>query len=366
MKKYTTMITKDYLSHWDVVNGVREYLTNALDGSAPFEYEIGEDFVIFTSVGITLPATIFAMGYSKNRDDSSAVGQFGEGSLVGMIPLLREGKGICFINGGVTWRPSFEYNEALGIETLTINEEENNCNDENYSVVIDNLTPSEIKQIRESCTYFRTDLGETLEGTRGQVFKGISGKLFVGGIFVKDLQSHEFSYNFKPEYLQLNRDRKSVDSWDLADNTSKLLEEVFPVKELVTLVKKNSMDTGSFYAKLQSEEVAEAAYEDFKEKYGETAIVARGSDERDELQKIGYTNVQVVHNEQYRDLIKRSDSYNTFVEAIEETLEEVEVDNRTPVEMLEDFIEKHDLFGAESDLNDLIDLFKEKGVEWSQ
>jgi len=44
MKKYWTMLTKDYLSHWTAVNGVREYVSNALDSSAPFEYEFGDDF----------------------------------------------------------------------------------------------------------------------------------------------------------------------------------------------------------------------------------------------------------------------------------------------------------------------------------
>jgi hypothetical protein len=43
MKKYWTMMTRDYLSHWSVCNGVREYVSNMLDSPAASEYEIGEE-----------------------------------------------------------------------------------------------------------------------------------------------------------------------------------------------------------------------------------------------------------------------------------------------------------------------------------
>jgi len=226
MKKYWTMLTKDYLSHWTAVNGVREYVTNALDSSAPFEYEFGDDFIILTSRGITLPPTIFAMGYSQNRNDPNAVGMFGEGALVSLIPLLREGKGVKFINGSVDWIPAFELNEDLGVEVLVINEFHSFNDTQDYSVIIDNLTPDEITEIKESCIYFRDDLGEVLDGSTGSILRGVKGKLFVGGVFITDIPSYEMSFNFKPAHLPLNRDRKSVEGFQLASATSILIKEL--------------------------------------------------------------------------------------------------------------------------------------------
>lgn len=363
MKKYWTMITKGYVEHWTVPNGAREYISNALDGEAPFEYEIGEDFIILTSVGITLPATIFTLGFSKNREDEDAVGTFGEGSLIGLIPLLREGKGVCFINGSVTWRPAFEYNEALGIEVLVINEEENHCSENNYSVVIDNLTPDEIQEIRESCVYFRDDLGEVLDGHIGQVIKGIQGKLFVGGIFVCSIPKHVFSYNFKSKYLPLNRDRQSINAWDLGVQTQRLLDEVESAQGIAKLIIDKSPDV--YYSKFGVDlPVAEAVFNDFVEVHG-NKVVAADWMEAGRLKDEGYEDVFVTGNEAMTKAIQKSTGYKEFLQTVDKLVEEV--DNTTPLEMLEawyDDVVMELPTGHAQCFEELLDIFRSRGVSF--
>lgn len=362
MKKYWTMITREYINHWTVCNGVREYCSNMLDSPAPSEYEIGEDFVILTSKGITLPVTIFTMGYSQNRKDDEAVGQFGEGVLVAMVPLLREGKGLHFINGNVIWKPAFEYNESLGIEVLVINEEENHCGENNYSVVIDNLTPDEIQEIRESCVYFRDDLGEVLEGHIGQVIKGIQGKLFVGGIFVCDIPKHVYSYNFKSKYLPLNRDRQSVNDWDLGVQTQRLLDEVESAQGIAKLIIDKSPDV--YYSKFGVDlPVAEAVFNDFVEVHG-NKVVASDWIEAGRLTDEGYEDVFVTGNEAMTKAIQKSKGYKEFLQTVDKVVEEV--DNTTPIEMLEEWASTFTFEYScdEGSFKELLEVFKSRGVSF--
>jgi hypothetical protein len=120
LKKYQTMFTKDYVLIWNVEDGVREFVANALDSSAPFEYEVNGNQIILTSKGITLESEVLTLGTSSHRDDPNAVGTHGEGILVGLIPILRSGGNVVFHNGSVDWCPVFEYNEDFNKETLVI------------------------------------------------------------------------------------------------------------------------------------------------------------------------------------------------------------------------------------------------------
>lgn len=367
MKEYSTMITSEYVNSWTVANGVREYLANALDSPANFEYLIGEDFIEITSKNITLPATIFALGYSKNRDNASAVGTHGEGAVVGMIPLLREGKSLSFHNGGIIWEPYFKYDEDLDLNLLTIKEYPASYTTNDFTVKIGNLQESELQEIVDSCLYLQKDLGEVKEGSRGRIITGIAGKLYVGGLFVCSISGHLYSYDFLPEFLPLNRDRKSVDSWNLATNTTRLLEEVFPAKEVAVMVRDKVRDTGSYYASIKNQDVAEAAYELFKEVSPALTVVCDGYDEQKKLKDRGFKNVEVVYDNNYRQLIQQSVEYQDMVTELEEVLDAPEEeDSRSPIDMMEDWINGTSEFSDkdEESFTKLLDLFKEKGVEW--
>lgn len=64
-------------------------------------------------------------------------------------------------------------------------------------------------------------------------------------------------------------------------------------------------------------------------------------------------------------MIKQCGEYQEFLETLE--TEEVEVDERSPVEILEEFIEKYEYYidsGADVTLDKIIKLFNERGVSW--
>lgn len=364
MKKYNTMLTKKYVPDWTIENGVREFIANALDSPSTFEYTIGRNFIELTSKGVHLEPTVLALGVSGNRLDKAAVGQHGEGILIGLIPLLRAGLNVEFRNGDVLWTPMFEYDEDLKVEVLVIIETERPF-DLDYTVFIEGLSESHIQGIKHDCLYLQEDLGEVREGSIGRVLVDRPNKLYVGGLYVTDIFGHKYSYDFAPAYLPLNRDRKSVDSWNLAANTTKLLEEAFPAKEVAEMVRDRVRDTGGYYATIKSQPIAQEAYNLVKEKYGEDVVIADGSDEADLLKTSGYENVEVIYDGNYRQLVKSSVEYQSNIKKLEEGIPKIEEDKRTPVEMLNDWYE--DIANA---LNredrdaffDILEVFSERGV----
>ena len=288
-------MTADYIPDWSVEDGIREFVANALDSDFPLEYEIGTDYINLTSVGVTLPAKVLTLGTSGNRLKDDAVGKHGEGILTGIIPILRSGGCVEFYNGEVLWIAKFEHSDHFEREVLVIEEQQLLSNNGNFTVQISNIKTEHIENTVERCLYLQKDLGEVVEGQRGRVLRDRPNKLYVGGLYVCDISS-KYSYDFHPKYLPLNRDRKSVSGWDLALNTTALLEETFPAKELAQLTLDRTVDSGGYYTRFKSDEVAEEVYNFAKEEFGDLVVVVGDSDEKDKLEKRGYKHVEVVYN----------------------------------------------------------------------
>ena len=271
MKKYWTTYLKDYWHDWTPANAIREISQNALDSDAAFEYDFRGDTLEFTSKGVELPASTILLGMTTKRNDDNTVGGKGEGWKASCVILLREGFDVVIHNGSKIWTPSFEFNEVFGREVFVITETEGSGED--LTFIISGVSEGLKAEVIHDCLYLQKDLGTVFEGKRGRVLMDTPNKLYVGGLFVCDIKGHKYSYDFAPAYLPLNRDRKSVDSWNLAANVTSLLEEVLPAKDLAQLVSTRAADAGGWYSTFTSDEVAEEVYAIAKESYGNTVVV---------------------------------------------------------------------------------------------
>lgn len=357
---YTTMMTPDYIPDWGVEDGIREFVANALDSDYPFTYDVGDDYIVLTSVGVTLPATVLTLGTSGNRLKDSAVGKHGEGILTGIIPILRDGGEVVFSNGDKTWTPSFQHSEQFDREILVIEETLRSRNSGNFSVEIRNVDSRVIEEVVSRCLYLQEDLGTVYEGERGRVLMDKVGKLYVGGLYVCDITGYNYSFDFAPAHLPLNRDRRSVDSWNLAGNVTKLLEEVLPATECALLVNSRANDAGGYYSSFTSDEIAEEVYNLIKKSHGETVVVCEDYDEKEKLEKRGFKNVQVVYNDNQRKLIKQAPTYQEFLEELEKLVDAAEPeDPRSPIEMLNDWYRY-----KEETFEELMAVFEKRGLSF--
>lgn len=361
MKKYYTSLLKTYWHDWSVANGIRELAQNMLDSPAASEYYFSGDTMQFTSKNITIPPATLLMGETTKRGDDESVGGKGEGFKAAATICIREGYGFTIYNGNKKWTPAFEYLPDFDREVLVFTETEYSGSDLTFEVT--GVNQEIIDQVIHDCLYLQEDLGEVLEGSTGRILKDIKGKLYVGGLFVKDIPSYEYSFDFKPAFLKLNRDRLSVEDWDLARNTSILIKELIDPVEIAKLVEQRKPDVQNLQHRSDLTAIAEACYDNLVEKYGDDVVICQWYDDQDKLEKQGYKNVVNVSHGNYYDILTQSPRYKEkFVEITEQLNIEPE-DTRTPLELLEEWY--NDICDVRlNKFEEILDTFRSRGVSF--
>lgn len=222
MKKYKFSVTKNYVSSWGVSEAIREILQNAYDSSAQEIIDFNDDYISIKNLNIQLPIKILLMGYGTKTNDSSKVGGFNEGSLLSLLVLTREGCNIVIHNGNEDWIPSFEYDEELGEEVLCVNVCEGNITNQDLEYRIDNISQYIINELRDEFVGINNESYGSISTMYGEILtdKKYKGKIFVNNLPVMQDNKFDYGYNFKPEYVNLDRDRKSINLRELYEITS--------------------------------------------------------------------------------------------------------------------------------------------------
>jgi hypothetical protein len=281
-----------------------------------------------TNKNVQLSPKTLILGMSGKRGDVTSVGGFGEGYKVALVVLLRNGVDVVIYNGDKKWTPSFEWSYQFQEDMLTITETDYSGQDLTFS--LSGLNKEDIDQAIENCLYLQEDLGHVWYGTRGKVFDGVRGKLYVGGLYVCEIKGAKYSYDFKPQYLPLNRDRKTPEFWDINKNTSELLKEVFPAEDVVDMVLERAADV-SYMEYHSNASISEACYNNFVSKYVD-AIVAENYEEQEKLKAKGL-NAVVLNNSNFETILKRSSSYQNHHLELLDSVEEKEDNDLSPIEM---------------------------------
>ena len=369
-KVLKTNISPLNVPDWSPANAIRDLCQNALDDQSVFEYSYSDGVLELTSKGVKLNCSVWVVGVSTKRDDPNTVGNKGEGLVVATQVLLREGFNVTIVNSEETWKPSIKYSDMFGTDCLEIEISQTN-NSDDYTVIVEGVSQELWEEVVHDCLYLQDEdsLGEYVTAPCGsRIFYDHSNELYVGGLYVCKTQL-TFTYDLHPSKIRLNRDRACVDGWDLQGVAARILnsvtEEPSFLEKVVGVARTGGNDTYhmKYYGTPEGSE--EIAYNQFKESYGEDSIVATDWTDRDALIKQGYEEdkIVVVSQESYAKMIRGCGEYQEFLDGVE--LKEVEPeDNRTPIEMLQDFYDDTDLFGSERKFDALLEVFKERGVSF--
>lgn len=244
-------ISRNYVSTWGIWEAVREIVQNAYDTKT---HKINYDFnkmTVNTNSGI-LDRRNLLLGISSKRDDNDSIGTYGEGFKLALLVLLREGRQVVIKNGNDRWTPVFSYHEQLQDECLAIQIDENVYEDHDGQVTYEifDLSDEEILDIQEKTLYqFDKNKVEAYHDKSFCWYKDDnSGKLYVGGLYVCDLDpGYLLSYNFAPNILELDRDRKSVSSFYLSLEGTKMIVLSGNTELISDLADAGSDDVSDFY-----------------------------------------------------------------------------------------------------------------------
>lgn len=327
MKIYPLSLTKEYVSRWGMAEACRELIQNALDSSAPFKYEFkkendGSNTLLLTSEGIRLAPHTLLLGATGKLHSSDTIGSFGEGYKLALLVLVRLNYPITILNGPVEWIPFFQFSRDFGYEQLVI-EESPLTQIVNNSLIfrVGNLSDLDVEEIRKCCLRMQGDIGAIRTTPMGEILLDRPGELYVGDLFVCKTEM-EYGYNVLPRYLKLERDRQTVDGWDLKCLTRDMWYSTLDYDEIATLIARETPDLS--YARYSAPEmVKEACYEHFKEHHkGE--VIAETNAQLQELVKQGMT--VYVGGSAYYSTVSESSSYQRdMAEVIPKKLSPIEI-----------------------------------------
>lgn len=304
-KSYELPLSRNYVRHWGMVEGVRELIQNALDSNSPFEYVFGEDWLEIRSRNSRLTTSTLLLG-STTKEGTDAIGSFGEGYKIALLVLTREGYPVKIHNYDRLWTPSFVYSRQFEHEVLCIKDESAKSVVEGLTFRVEGLTPDNIAAIRESCLKMQREIGEVIEVSQGRILLDRPGKLYVGSLFVCET-GLEYGYDVLPKHLRLERDRQTVSNFDLQWLAKEMWFESQRWDTVSHLIEADCPDLK--YAEHGTPAlVKEACYKAFRQKHP-GAIVAKSQEELDKMVQQGMQEVIYVEPSHYSNIITTHTHY---------------------------------------------------------
>lgn len=313
-KTYELSLTRTYVSRWGMVQAVRELIQNALDSESPFAYQFAreddeghESFALsLTSEFTTLQPQTLLLGATSKADSKDSIGSFGEGYKIALLVLTRLGYDVEMRNGALLWRPRFRHSKQFGEELLVIDEAPlPDKKNKGLTFVVHGLSEADVAEIRASCLQMQEAIGEMKTTEYGDILLERPHKLYIGGLFVCETEL-AYGYNVKPEHLRLERDRQTVDGFDLKNMTKQMWFATAEWDRIARMIEEKVPDVE--YAEYSSPPlVKEACYRLFREQHP-GAVVAKDQAELKALVAQGMQRVVVVSSSTYSN-VRYSASY---------------------------------------------------------
>lgn len=356
--QYPLPFTKNYIRHWGVIEAIRELFQNQLDSDAPFEYSIDmeEDRSLtlsLTSRNITLSPKTLLLGATTKADANDKIGSFGEGYKMALLVLTRENRKVIVKNGDYLWTPEFVHSHQYDDEILVINSELAPERNNGITYVIKNIDSSEMDRIKMSNLHMDPNVGETIKTSYGRILLNQKGKLYVNGLFVCKTEL-EYGYDMNPAHLRLERDRQTVDSFDLRHTAMQMWFETDKFDLIAEGIENDFKDFElAQYGSPQL--VKEACYKHFiKKNPGKIAVSSQK--ELDKLVSDGMTNTVFVGGNYYSQISGAHDFSKSDAKS---------PDPLKPIDILTEFMTKHKHRMGNKAVKDFNRMMKE-AVEWNR
>lgn len=278
MKEVKTVelsLSRKYVSDWGAEEAIREILQNAIDqkadgGKVTVSYS-GTTLSVCT-IGKNLDRSTLLLGES-GKDDNRYIGKYGEGYKLAMLVLTRMGHEVTILMRGERWMPKFRNSETFGGETLQVDifECEPKFEYEFTEFVIRSISPSLMRRLCDKFIALERLMGRDIGAKRESEYGTImleskyKGKFYVGGLFVQEDTDFAFGYDFKPEHVSLDRDRRAINHYELIELTARAMTTCGDTSLLVKSLEQKHIDVSDSSTVLCS--ISQEHSENFKHYY---------------------------------------------------------------------------------------------------
>lgn len=235
-KCYELTLTPNYVSDWTFNDAIRELIQNGTDQEVldkenhfSIEYDSKRRVLQLKNSKSVLKINTLLLGRSSKAENDDTVGQFGEGYKIAALVLNRIGKTFTVLNNekNEVWESRFKNSEKWLEKILAFYISKRETEDTGLCIEVGNVSWSEYNNLSDVWIGMCDFDYEKVETQYGEILtdEEFAGQVFVNGLFVNCNSDLQYGYNFKPKYIKLERDRKTCDTWNVEDITSKMIAE---------------------------------------------------------------------------------------------------------------------------------------------
>lgn len=235
-KCYELTLTTNYVSDWTFNDAIRELIQNGTDQEVldnenhfSIEYDDERQVLQLKNSKSVLKINTLLLGRSSKAGNDDTVGQFGEGYKIAALVLNRIGKTFTVLNNekNEVWESRFKNSEKWLEKILAFYISKKETEDTGLCIEVGNVCWSEYSNLSDVWIGMCDFDYEKVETQYGEILtdEEFAGQVFVNGLFVDCNSDLQYGYNFKPKYINLERDRKTCDTWNVEDITSKMIAE---------------------------------------------------------------------------------------------------------------------------------------------
>ena len=280
MKKIELSLGRNYVCNWGLWEAIREIMQNAQDSEKeghPLHVTYSEDdsTLIIENEGAKLNISSLILGNTTKEDDDTLIGKYGEGYKLALLVLLRIGKQVHIFTGNEKWTPMFTKSKTFDTDVLTIQREinEGTPDKDRITFMIEGIDYTEFSMLRKKALRIADETSKwkrkIVDCDYGQILldDDYKGRFYVEGLFIQTDDNFKYGYSFNNDVVDLDRDRKAINYYDLCELTTKsLLSQTtdFEIVETSLSTKTHdSKDLQYFYT---------SASPEFKEGYAENYV----------------------------------------------------------------------------------------------
>lgn len=221
-------ITAAYVSDWGLREALREIIQNALDaGDMQIGRYNGDDNHWVISNQGSFDREVLLLGNSIKSD--GAIGKYGEGMKLAMLVLARLEIVHYVETGNNSYRGVFD---LVDFETPTF--------------TIHEIQSPMSERVKFHIHY---DISDIVHDIYKDIDHGFcEGGLYVNGLYVSDLPGFRYGYNMPNSMVNLDRDRRSVDTAVVKAYAAKLILAEMTYSKIADLLFDQVQDVDSLFA----------------------------------------------------------------------------------------------------------------------
>lgn len=379
MSEISLNISLGNCMHWGFWDAIKEFFQNGEDAEKvnpenKFNISYSPDLntVVLTNTKGFLDRKSLLIGYSSKRDNDETIGKFGDGYKSGLSVLLRLGKRVTLKNYSkkekweIFSEPSSIFDNEIiikvNIKKLIFKKPPHF----DLAWEIEGVTQEEWDSIQTKYLPFIKNL-DIIKTSYGSLIKNpeLRGNIYVNNIFVETIEQTKYSYSFPPSILELDRDRKTVKSFNVSYYSTQIISAIdskTPSEiDVVDIIKNKYLETSFFEHMHVSENTSNALVNSFELENCEKSYPVVGQTDLAYIRDFYPELKPVIVTSCFGSMLRKNETYSTpekKMASINPYLADMEP---TPYMELNNFLLRNKVLAYNDEFMDLL----EKSKNWT-